>query len=83
VWTQVWSFATQNPVAAGVAIDGAGVVFVASEDYNVYALDAHSRGTLLWTFDTQFFVEVSPVVGPGGWLYIASCDGNVYALANA
>ena len=55
-----------------------GVVYVGSNDDNVYALDAAS-GTKKWIYHTGSFVECSPAVADGV-VYVSSNDGNVYAF---
>jgi len=54
------------------------VVYVASLDANVYALDA-STGGLLWKYATGREIHSSPALA-NGVLYVASGDNNVYAL---
>ncbi len=46
----LWSYATEKPVPSSPAISG-GVVYVGSEDGNVYALDA-ATGNLKWKYTT-------------------------------
>ena len=55
-----------------------GVVYIGSDDGNVYALNA-STGAMLWSFTTGGRVESSPTV-VNGVVYIGSDDDNVYAL---
>jgi len=55
-----------------------GVVYIGSDDNNVYALNA-TTGALLWSYETNGEVESSPVVA-NGVVYVGSDDGNVYAL---
>ena len=55
-----------------------GVVYVGSDDDNVYALNA-STGALLWSYTTGNDVYSSPAVA-NGVVYVGSDDGNVYAL---
>ncbi len=54
-----------------------GVVYVSSDDGNIYALDA-STGEYLWT-TVVGGVDSSPVVAKGV-VYVSSDDGNIYAL---
>jgi len=54
-----------------------GVVYVGSDDDNVYALNART-GALLWSHGTGS-VFSSPAVA-NGLVYVGSYDGNVYAL---
>ena len=55
-----------------------GVVYVGSDDNNVYALNA-STGALLWSYTTGSTVVSSPAVA-NGVVYVGSSDDNVYAL---
>jgi outer membrane protein assembly factor BamB len=77
-----WSFATNGTILSTPVVDGAGHVYVGSNDGNVYALDG-SSGALLWVFETQGSVESSPAIGADGTLYIGSNDGNMYVLQDA
>jgi hypothetical protein len=58
-----------------------GVVYVGSDDSNVYALNA-TTGAKLWGFTTGYWVYSSPAVA-NGTVYVGSVDGNVYAIGNA
>jgi outer membrane protein assembly factor BamB len=55
-----------------------GVVYIGSDDNNVYALSA-STGVKLWSYATGSSVFSSPAVA-NGVVYIGSDDGNVYSL---
>ena len=55
-----------------------GVVYVGSDDYNVYALTADT-GTSLWNYTTGSYVFSSPTVA-NGMVYVNSFDNNVYAF---
>ena len=55
-----------------------GVVYVGSDDGNVYALNA-ATGAKLWSYTTGYVVTSSPAVA-NGVVYVGSGDGNVYAL---
>jgi outer membrane protein assembly factor BamB len=72
-----WSFATNGGVYSSPAVAN-GVVYVGSEDGNVYALEA-TTGTELWSYPTNGAVYSSPAVATGV-VYVGSEDGNVYAL---
>jgi eukaryotic-like serine/threonine-protein kinase len=54
------------------------VVYIGSEDKNVYALNA-STGAKLWSYTTGGDISSSPAVA-NGVVYIGSTDGNMYAL---
>jgi outer membrane protein assembly factor BamB len=51
-----------------------GVVYVASHDHDVYALNAKT-GSKLWSYATGGFVDGSPVVA-NGVVYVGSADSN-------
>ena len=55
-----------------------GVVYIGSEDDNVYALNA-ATGSKIWSYPTGNQVESSPAVA-NGVVYVGSDDNNVYAL---
>jgi outer membrane protein assembly factor BamB len=55
-----------------------GIVYVGSDDHNVYALSA-MNGTKIWSYMTGGIVT-SPVVA-NGIVYVGSGDHNVYALS--
>ncbi len=54
------------------------VVYVGSEDGNVYALNA-ATGAKLWSYTTGNQVFSSPAVA-NGMVYVGSGDGNFYAF---
>jgi outer membrane protein assembly factor BamB len=53
------------------------VVYVGSNDNNIYALNART-GAKLWSYATGGPVGSSPVAD--GVVYVGSRDGNVYAF---
>jgi outer membrane protein assembly factor BamB len=55
-----------------------GLVYVGSDDGNVYCLNA-TNGAVVWTYTTGSFVFSSPAV-VGGFVYVGSSDGHVYCL---
>ena len=55
-----------------------GVVYVGSEDHNLYALNA-ADGDKLWNFTTGYYVDSDPAVS-NGTVYFGSEDNSVYAL---
>jgi murein DD-endopeptidase MepM/ murein hydrolase activator NlpD len=55
-----------------------GVIYVGSNDYSVYALNA-TTGAKLWSYPTGLFADSSPAVA-NGVVYVGSEDNNVYAL---
>jgi outer membrane protein assembly factor BamB len=55
-----------------------GVVYVGSDDNNVYALNA-GTGAFVWKYTTGGAVYSSPAVA-NGMVYVGSADGNVYVF---
>src|SRR5579863_783265 len=72
-----WSFSAVGEVCSSPAVVN-GVVYVGSDDYNVYALNA-STGAKLWSFATGYYIYSSPAV-VDGVVYVGSFDHNLYAL---
>lgn len=72
-----WKFHTGGQVLSSPGVVN-GILYVGSNDHNLYALDAES-GTLKWKFQTGSRVTSSPAV-VGGVVYFGSFDGNFYAL---
>jgi eukaryotic-like serine/threonine-protein kinase len=72
-----WKFQTRSSVISSPAVV-AGVLYVGSNDHNLYALDADS-GALKWKFRTEGRVAASPAV-TGGVVYFGSYDGYFYAV---
>jgi len=73
----LWNFTTGAGVGSSPAVAG-GVVFVGSDDDNVYALAA-SDGSFVWIYTTGDIVWSSPAVADGV-VFVGSFDNNVYAL---
>ncbi len=76
--TKKWSYSTGDVIDFSSPAVAGGVVFIGSQDGNIYALDATS-GTKKWAYDTGNAVDSSPAVA-NGVVFIGSQDGNVYAL---
>ncbi len=73
-----WSYISgNNQVVSSTAVVN-GVVYVGSQDNNVYALKA-STGGKLWSYATGSYVYSSPAVA-NDVVYVGSDDKNVYAL---
>ena len=72
-----WKFATKGSVISSPSVVD-GIVYVGSQDKNIYALGAWS-GSLIWNFTTQHAVESSPAVA-NGKVYTGGDDGYVYCL---
>ena len=56
-----------------------GVVFIGSDDGNVYALDAEASGAVLWAYATGAAVWAAPAVADGK-VYVGSLNHWFYAL---
>ncbi|WP_311044666.1 serine/threonine-protein kinase [Streptomyces sp. ID38640] len=72
-----WRYTTGKAVTSTPAVVD-GVVYIGSDDKNVYALDA-ATGKRKWAFAADNRVRSSPAVADGG-VYVGSADGSVYAL---
>ena len=72
----IWSSVVESSFSSPAVADG--VVYVGSDDLNVYALDAFT-GVKLWSYTTGDVVRSSPAVA-NGVVYVGSFDHNVYAL---
>ena len=75
--TVEWWFSTKGAVSASPSIAD-GVLYVGSQDKNLYALNAYT-GDLLWKFATKSPVESSPAVADGK-VYTGGDDGYIYCL---
>src|ERR1700690_174322 len=73
-----WSYKTGGAFDYSSPAVANGVVYVGSDDDNVYALNA-STGHKLWSYTTGGPVQSSPAVA-NGVVYVGSTDRNVYAL---
>src|SRR5947208_11210331 len=72
-----WSSPTGGVIGSSPAVVN-GVVYIGSDDGNMYALDAKT-GTSLWSSPTGSPIGSSPAV-VNGVVYIGSDDDNMYAL---
>ena len=86
----LWTATTNGAVRSSPAVAN-GVVYVGSDDGNVYAYDARGQVncsaqsktcTPLWSASTGGAVKSSPAVA-NGFLYVGSDDGKLYAFATA
>jgi outer membrane protein assembly factor BamB len=75
--TLVWKYLTNGAVMSSPSIAN-GILYVGSQDMNIYAIDAWS-GDLIWVFPTSGTIESSPAV-VNGKVFIGSDDGFVYCL---
>jgi alcohol dehydrogenase (cytochrome c) len=79
----MWSFAlSQGSLTAGVLATAGNVVFAASREGHLIALDA-KKGTFLWRFQTGAAIEASPIsYAVDGKQFVAVSSGNaVYSFA--
>ncbi len=72
-----WIFKAGGPIVTSPAVAD-GVVYIASLDGHLYAVDAES-GKEKWNFKSRFPVASSPAVA-GGLLYFVSSGGALVAL---
>jgi outer membrane protein assembly factor BamB len=75
--TLLWKYSTGREVRSCPAIVN-GVVYVGSNDGNLYALDAQTGG-LIWNSVAGLGIQSSPAV-TDGVVYAGSWDSNVYAF---
>lgn len=75
--TEEWVYKTGAGVFSSPALVD-GVVYIGSNDGNVYALNA-SDGSERWVYQTEDRVRSSPVV-VDGTVYVGSDDGSLYAI---
>jgi len=72
-----WRYTTGDVIGSSPAVVS-GVVYLGSDDQNMYALDAKT-GTNLWSSPTGSSINSSPAV-VNGVVYLGSYDHKVYAL---
>jgi len=76
---QAWAATTGRAITSSPAVAN-GVVYVGSEDFNLYAFNATSGNSLPgWPVSTGGFINSSPAVA-NGVVYIGSGDSNLYAF---
>jgi outer membrane protein assembly factor BamB len=73
--TMVWKYTTNGAVMSSPSIEN-GIVYVGSQDKNIYAINAWT-GALVWSYATGGTIESSAAVA-NGKVYIGSDDGYVY-----
>ena len=73
----LWNYTAGGTVESSPAVVG-GVVYIGSDDGNLYALQA-SNGQKIWNYTTGSYIESSPCIA-NGVVYIGSDDGNLYAI---
>ena len=72
-----WKFTTNGAIISSPSVSD-GIVYVGSQDKNIYAIGAWS-GNLIWKFATKDAIESSPAV-VNGKVYTGGDDGYVYCL---
>lgn len=72
-----WEAETNAPVSSSPAVNG-GIVYIGSNDGNLYGFDA-TNGLGQLVFETENAVRSSPAVGDG-LVYVGSNDGRIYAV---
>ena len=78
--TELWSYDVPQgePRRLSAPSVADGVVYVGSDDHNLYVIDA-SNGELIWRYETGDSVRASAAVA-GGVVYVGSDDHNLYAI---
>ncbi len=76
--TLAWKFTTNGSVISSPSVVN-GIVYVGSQDKNIYAIGA-SSGNRIWNFTTNGAIISSPAVANGN-VYVGSEDGYVYCLS--
>jgi outer membrane protein assembly factor BamB len=72
-----WKFTKAGPISAALALGDDGVVYAASEDGFLYAVDA--AGNLQWKFSAGP-MRVAPVLGADGTIYVTNADQSIFAV---
>ena len=72
-----WKYTTDGAVISSPSVAN-GIVYVGSQDKNIYALGAWD-GSLIWKYQTQNAIESSPAVA-NGKVFTGGDDGYVYCL---
>jgi outer membrane protein assembly factor BamB len=72
-----WQFTKAGPISAALALGDDGVVYAASEDGFLYAVDA--AGNLQWKFNAGP-MRAAPVLGPDGTIYVTNGDQFIFAV---
>jgi len=76
--TKLWTYTTGGEVNSSPAIDKDGIIYVGSEDHNLYAINPD--GTLKWAYSAGGGIYSSPAIGYDGTIYVGSWDNNLYAI---
>jgi outer membrane protein assembly factor BamB len=75
-----WRFETKGEIWSTPVVDK-GIVYLASADHNLYALDGES-GKEIWRFETKAAIMSTPLVADGR-VYVGGCDRKFYAIQAA
>jgi outer membrane protein assembly factor BamB len=67
-------------MSSSIAIDGAGTLYVGSEDRHFYAVNG-TTGAIIWLYTSHDKIFASPVIDSNGTVYIGSADGTLYAIS--
>ncbi|HUV11998.1 MAG TPA: PQQ-binding-like beta-propeller repeat protein, partial [Acidobacteriota bacterium] len=76
--TMKWRFQTGGAIQGSPAIGPEGVIYVASTDRNLYAINPD--GTEKWKFTADGVFFKPPVIAEDGTIHAADRAGNLYAL---
>ena len=76
--TLQWAFRGTEARAVASPVLSGSIVYLASSDHNVYAIDVETRD-LRWAFETGNWVWANPVVSEDT-VYVASMDRVLYAI---
>jgi len=77
-----WRFKTGAAVISSPILDSNAIIYVGSDDNNVYAINSES-GAIHWQYKTGGAVRSSGAIDINGMLYIGSNDGKIYAFDTA
>ena len=72
-----WEFTKAGPISAALALGDDGMVYAASEDGFLYAIDA--LGNLQWKFSAGR-MQAAPVLGADGTIYLSNDDQSIFAV---
>jgi PQQ-like domain len=75
--TLIWKYTTGNSIASSPAVSN-GVVYIGSDDKNLYAINA-TNGDKLWNYTIGGSILSSPA-NADGVVYVGG-DNNIYALS--
>ncbi len=73
-----WTYETDGPVTASIALGANGRAHIACEDGNIYTVSP--QGQLVWSYDVNSPLYSSPSVGADGTVYVGAENGKLYAI---